>query len=106
MSHDEIAIGLGMSRNTLEKHFEAELSVGAMQKRLEVLNAMHTAAKKGNVAAQRAFLAFEPKPAAPPMPAEPKAPAKGKKEQAQDDAVTAQKGTGWDELLSPRAPIQ
>lgn len=106
MSHEEIAIGLGISRVTLSKYFEAELSVGAMQKRLEVLNAMHTAAKKGNVAAQRAFLAFDPKPAAPPAPVEPKASAKGKKEQAQEDAVTAANGTGWDELLSPRAPLQ
>jgi hypothetical protein len=106
MTHEEIALGLGISRVTLDKYFGLELSAGASQKRLEVLNAMFAAAKKGNVSAQRAYIAFDPKPAAPPLPAEPKAPAKGKKEQAQDDAVTAAKGTGWDELLAPRAPLQ
>jgi len=35
-----------------------------------------------------------------------KAPAAGKKEQAQADAITAAQGTGWEELLTPRAPLQ
>lgn len=100
MSHEEIALGLGISRPTLEKHFEYELSIGASQRRLEVLDAMHRTARKGNVAAQKAYMALVPVPAAPPeMPAE-SAP-QGKKEQAQAAAVTAQTGTEWETLLKP-----
>lgn len=112
MSHEEIAIGLGISRNTLEKHFEAELSQGAYAKRLEVLVAMHSAAKKGNVAAQKAYTAM-PMPAvsAPPLSAgekdaPAKTPAKGKKEQAQADALNAQAGTDWQDLLPGSASMQ
>ena len=61
-----IAIALGISRNTLEKHFAHELSVVALKKRVEVMVAMQVAAKKGNVAAQKAYLAFTPASAAPP----------------------------------------
>lgn len=127
MSHAEIAAGLEISRPTLYKHFELELSVGAIKKRFEVLKFMHTAASKGNVAAQKALLGLTPTPAAPPAEGESTssdpakgvgAPAKakadppaaalvvGKKEQAQLDAVTAQVGTGWEDLLDPKAPVQ
>lgn len=110
MSHEEIAIGLGLARNTLEKHFEAELSSGAYAKRLEVLQAMHAAAKKGNMTAARAYLASEPKASAPPAqpekPGAKKAPALGKKEQANVDAVSAGAGSEWGDLLGPRPPIQ
>ena len=112
MSHEAIAIGLGISRNTLEKHFEAELSSGAYARRIQVLNAMHAAALKGNMTAARAYLANDPRMAAPPAPAHPgtDAPAKpdGKKAQAQADAVTAAVGTDWEQLLAlpPAAPMQ
>jgi len=96
MSHEEIALGLGIARNTLEKHFERELSVGAYSRRLEVLDAMHRTAVKGNVAAQKAYVALTPAMAAPP--AEQEKP-KGKKEQAEADATTAARGTDWDDLL-------
>ena len=98
MSHEQIALGLGISRPTLEKHFEVELSTGAYAKRLEVLAAMHGAAMKGNVAAQKAYLALEPALAAPPEKSAPL----GKKEQAEVDAKTVQVGTGWEEDLRPR----
>lgn len=108
MSHEEIAVALNISRNTLEKHFSVELSIGGAQRRMEVLNAMVAAAKKGNVTAQKAYLAFVPKSAAPPAPpAEPPAPkvaAKGKKVIAQEEAIVAQQGTEWDNLL-PRSPL-
>lgn len=96
MSHEEIAIALGVSRNTLEKHFEKEVSTGALRRRMEVMDAMARTALKGNVAAQKAFLAKVPSLAAPPV-----APEKpmGKKEQANADAVGAQAGTGWEALL-------
>lgn len=113
MSHEEIAIGLGISRNTLEKHFEAELSHGAYAKRLEVLVAMHAAAKKGNVAAQKAYTAMPPpRAAATPLPPDEVGPpktktaAKGKKEQAQAEALTAQAGTDWQDLLPGSAALQ
>jgi hypothetical protein len=109
MSHEEIAIGLGIARNTLEKHFAAELSTGAYCKRLEVMEAMHRAAIKGNVAAQKAYVTLTPRAAAPPVPT-PEAGAKaeplGKKAQAQADATTAQAGTEWETLLNPSAPLQ
>lgn len=107
MAHEVIAISLGISRNTLEKHFEFELSVGAYQKRAEVIEAMHAAAKNGNVAAQKAYAAMnEPRIAAPPVPKDrPMMEQKpeGKKAQQQADAVTAAVGTDWDNLLGPRA---
>lgn len=110
MAHQDIAVALGISRNTLEKHFEAELSVGASQRRMEVLAAMHRAAKGGNVTAQKAYIAMTPTPSVPPVP-EPevgtKAPKLGKKEQADADAKTAAVGTEWGDLL-PKAgtPLQ
>lgn len=98
MSHEEIALGLGISRPTLAKYFEAELSTGAYAKRLEVVVAMHGTAMKGNVAAQKAYLALEPALAAPPEKPVPL----GKKDQAEADAKTVQVGTGWEEDLRPR----
>ena len=98
MSHEEIALGLGIARNTLEKHFEQELSVGAYSRRLEVLDAMHRTAVKGNVAAQKAYVALTPAVAAPPVADE---KPKGKKEQAEADAASAARGTDWDDLLPP-----
>lgn len=101
MAHEEIALGLGISRTTLLKHFRLELSVGAYEKRLEVLQAMFKSAKGGNVAAQKAYVGLTPALSAPPAEAEQaeKTPAKGKKEQAKEDAVTAQVGTEWGDLL-------
>lgn len=109
MSHEDMALALGISRNTLEKHFESELSVGAFKKRMEVLTAMHRAAKGGNVAAQKAYMQLTPRTSAPPLaaaPVVPKPPA-GKKEQAQADAQVAAVGTDWEDLLKrPSAPLQ
>lgn len=105
MSHEEIALGLGISRNTLAKHFDAELSTGACARRLEVLDAMFKAAKGGNVTAQKAYVAMTPKimPSAPEKPAASKA---GKKEQAAADAQTAQVGSDWQDLLPSSAQLQ
>jgi hypothetical protein len=103
MSHEELALALGISRPTLEKHFALELSVGAYQRRAEVLSAIHRAALKGNITAAREFLKLDPQLAAPPAPAP--APATkaaaplGKKDQAKQDATTAHIGTEWGALL-------
>jgi hypothetical protein len=103
MPHEEIAMGLGIARNTLDKHFSEELSGGACKRRLEVLGAMFAAAKKGNVSAQRAYMAMTPRLAPPPTaPAKPAAKV-GKKEQQLADAKTAGKGNEWGDLLAPAA---
>jgi hypothetical protein len=104
MSHEEIAIGLGICRNTLETYFAAELSRAANAKRLEVLEAMHRTALKGNVAAQKAYIAGTPQVAAPPLGDEDPVP-QGKKERANADAKTAQKGTEWDDLIGAGAKV-
>lgn len=101
VSHEEIALGMGISRPTLEKHFAFELTTGAYQKRQEVLKAMYKAAKSGNVAAQKAYAAMSPRAAAPPLPPEPANAPEGKKAQAQAAAVSAQAGTEWETLLQP-----
>lgn len=107
MSHEEIALGLGISRPTLEKHFEAELSSGAYAKRLETLDALHRAAKKGNVAAIKAYNAMTPRAAAPPLePPKPPAKPEGKKAQQQADARIAQNGTEWEDLLPKSSSLQ
>lgn len=110
MRHIDIATALGISRETLEKYFQAELSAGALARRMEVLQALHAAAKKGSSSAARAYLQHEATPAVPPAP-QPDAPAPkaeplGKKAQAQADAVTAARGTDWDNLLAPAGPVQ
>ena len=97
VSHEEISLGLGISRPTLLRHFAYELTTGAYERRQEVLNAMYKAAKNGNVSAQKAYTAMTPRVAAPPLPVEPQP--HGKKAQASADAVTAQQGTDWAEIL-------
>lgn len=104
MRHEDIALGLGISRDTLRKHFEVELSVGANMRRIEVVNALHAAAKRGSSSAAKAYLAIEAAVAAPP-PEKPAAQP-GKKEQQQADALTAAVGTDWESLLKSPGPVQ
>ena len=121
MRHDDIAIAIGVCRETLAKHFELELSAGAAARRMEVLNSLYLAAKKGSSSAAKAFLAADPLLGVPPPAAtQPdKAPAigsapspatkMGKKEQAQADAETATDNTEWASLLgrpSAGVPVQ
>lgn len=108
MSHEEIALGLGIDRGTLEKHFARELAEGAYVKRIEALQGLHAAARKGNASAAREYLSRAPRISAPLAPegdAGGKKAKLGKKEQAAEDAKTAARGTHWDELL-PRGPVQ
>jgi len=120
MRHEDIALALGINRDTLAKYYEQELSVGAMERRAEVMQALHAAAKRGSSSAAKAYLLLEPQLAAPPLPdgvsPQPEAPGPapapeprqarvGKKEQQKADAVTAQQGTDWESLL-PGAPLQ
>ena len=91
MAHHEIAVALGISRNTLEKYFAQELSEGAHRRRAEVVNAIYEAAVKGSVTAAKAYLSMK----APEV-----ATRRGKKEQADLDARSAGEGTEWDGLLN------
>ena len=115
MSHEAIAIVLGVSRNTLEKHFSHELTVGAYERRMEAMQGLHAAAKKGNVSAVKTYLAalpqFMPPPAehgavAPPVAPEKAAQPVGKKEAAAAAAKVAQQGTGWEDILPAPASLQ
>lgn len=107
MTQEAIASALGISPPTLRKHFAVELGAVASKRRLEVLTKMFRTAMKGNVSAQKAFLAAgdASNAAPPPAPAE-KHEKPGKKETAQADAKTAADGTGWGSILTPGAPLQ
>jgi hypothetical protein len=112
MSHEEIAIAIGCSRNTLEKHFAAEISEGALKRRFEVMQALFRAAtgkgKRVNVTAAKAYLAT-PAFAAPPPPhphGEEDGEKPGKKEQADIDARNAADGTPWGSILTTKTPLQ
>ena len=66
MRHEDIALALGITRDTLRKWYLQELTVVASTRRLEVLNAMYAAAKKGSSSAAKAFLAAMPEFEVPP----------------------------------------
>jgi hypothetical protein len=129
MPHWGIATSLGISKPTLEKHFEYELSVGASKKRADLLDRLHRLAMEGSVSAISKLLAMNPEFSPPPAdadampadsaqpgadPAQPAAPpvqpvtplAEGKKAQAQVAAKTAAVGTEWEDLLKPGTPLQ
>lgn len=101
MRHESIATALGITLPTLRKHYEKELSNGALLKRMDVLNALYSAAtKKGSSSAAKAYLEHAPAPDGSSNEGAGDGNAKmGKKEKANADARTAQKGTDWDELL-------
>lgn len=103
MAHEQIALAIGIARGTLLEHYQVELTEGASKRRMEVVEAAHKAAMKGNVSAQRLLLSMTPELGVPTAEQEGKGEAKpakvGKKEQAKLDAVGAEVGTGWDGLL-------
>ena len=103
MAHWQIALAIGISRPTLELHYQVELTEGACKRRLEVMEAAHRAAMKGNVSAQRLLLSVQQEIGVPTAGQEgkdePAAPKVGKKEQAKLDAVGAEAGTDWAGLL-------
>lgn len=100
MDHGEIALAIGVSHVTLSKYFAHELTVGACQRRMEVLVAVHKQAKRGNVAAAKAYGQLAPRPGAAGTSVD------GKKAQAQVAAGTAQQGTEWESLLTPPTSVQ
>lgn len=101
MRHESIATALGITLPTLRKHYEKELANGALLKRMDVLNALYVAAtKKGSSSAAKAYLEHAPAPDGSSNEGTGDGNAKmGKKEKANAEAKTAQKGTDWDDLL-------
>jgi AcrR family transcriptional regulator len=93
-SEEEIASALGITRPTLRKHFASELLHGRARKRRVVVRYLFAAARRGNVAAQKALLALSH--SAPEQP--PKARPLGKKAQAEREAA-APPPDSWAELL-------
>lgn len=104
MSHDGIAKALGISDETLRKHFAAELETGSQRRRAEVIDMLFAAARKGNVTAQKKleemslrsvgeaeFMADKkPEEAAATKPAK-----RGKKEEAQAQAQAVLQDDDW-----------
>jgi hypothetical protein len=118
MSHEAIALAIGITKPTLYKYFSLELDTGAAQKKLDVLDALFVQAKKGNVSAIKTVLLLgDPVvPKTPPAPGEeagaptsptpqgPRTQRLGKKEAADLAAVGAAEGTSWDGILPGGSP--
>ncbi|MBR1004746.1 hypothetical protein [Bradyrhizobium liaoningense] len=113
MAVEEIAAAVDMAVNSLKKHFGAELKRGRSRKQAAMLEAMFKAGVGGNVSAQKAYMQHsllaaaddKVQGAAEPAPA-PRAPRayQGKKDAAQEEAMTAGAGTEWGSDLDPLAP--
>lgn len=108
MSHEAIAQVLRIDPKTLRKHYETELACGANERRAQVLEKLFAQARKGSTSAARLYLRNEPQfkalsPEAVQSDGEKEGPKKpiGKKEQANQEAVTAAAGTEWADLLPP-----
>ncbi|MCA3248315.1 MAG: hypothetical protein ING19_20780 [Azospirillum sp.] len=104
MSDDAIALGLGISRGTLLKHFALELDAGAAKRQIKVRAALMAQAESGNVAACKAVIAMmETASAEAAFRKQVDAPTKsepmGKKEAARIAADGAENGTEWSGLL-------
>lgn len=88
----QVAQAIGIAESTLRDHYAAELDSGRAAKRAELIVAMHTAGRGGNVAAQKAYLAMDSDLDAPP---EPRPDPLGKKDAANQAALTAGAGVDW-----------
>ena len=104
-SNARIAQCMGLARNTLAKHFAAELELGADMKLCALLELAERTAKKGN-ATMIKWLAerFDRARAAEAKPssagdADPRRAKLGKKQAAQLAAQTAEQRTSWETLL-------
>ena len=109
-SQDDIAAVLEIDRNTLAKHYMHELTVGAREKREEILEAMRKAAKKGSVPAARLYLQnigqVLPATALADESIAPSPIADGLKAARDRAATTAHTGTEWAEVLARSKPLQ
>ena len=53
MSADQISRGLGIARNTLQRHFHDELRTSVARARAEIISMLFAAARRGNTAAMK-----------------------------------------------------
>lgn len=100
ISEVAMAARFGISHDTLRRRFAEELRSGREQWRMHVLRLLMQAAEGGNVTAMRALLnrsdaVYSPSDGDAPA----KTPKLGKKEQAQEIALTAERGSDWEHLL-------
>lgn len=101
-SEDRMARQLGIARNTLRKHYAAELEFGADHVMTQTLLDLQRQSREGKTAASRRLQDMYGELALPrPTPdIEDEQPeALGKKAQLKVDAMTAEAGTGWDDLV-------
>ena len=99
MSVLAIAEAVGISHPTLQKHFLADLEIGAAKVKADVLMARYRSAMGGNVSAQNKMI--EAMGLVPPPPKPQEKPKKmGKKEQLEIEAQTPPVDTSWGGLLN------
>lgn len=111
--HTDIAVVLQISTPTLRRHFRQELDVGAIEANAKVAQSLFKQATDPNKPSTVACIFWLKcrggwtEGGADRAPATPRDDPPGKKEIANRAARTAEKGTGWDGLLSPAAtPLQ
>lgn len=109
-SDDRIARALGISRNTLLKHFVEELENGVDQVLTRAYRATLREVEAGNMSAVDRLLKLRgmlsPTEKLPtPDEAVPAEPEPGKKEKANRDAMTAHEGTTWGHILKRPASV-
>lgn len=100
MTEAKIALAMGISVSTLQRHFGHELGVGASQAQIEVRTALMRQAKRGNVSAQKFAIGMIDRANAAaevssPLPTESKPEALGKKDAATAAAHKAGDGSEW-----------
>jgi len=107
LTQEEIALVIGMSEPTLRKHFRMELDVGMLEANAKVAQSLFrqaTSNEKPNVAASIFWLKARAGWRENSGGVVERPELKGKKEQQQEDAKTAQVGTEWNDLLTPARP--
>lgn len=103
-TEDRMAAQLGISRNTLRKHFADEIQYGADKVRTMVLRDLQRSSAAGRTGASAKLLELTEK-VGPPRSARVEtdddvpSPQLGKKAQAKVDAATADQGTDWETLM-------
>ncbi len=90
MTREKIAAAIGISGPTLDKYFEMEMTTAAAQIRCRIIAKLLDKADEGSVPAIKAFLALDPSGA-------PATQDEGVKAERQRAAVTADKGSVWED---------
>lgn len=103
----DVALALRIDEKTLGRAYAEEVRFGRVERRSEVIGLLYSAARKGNVAAQKhlegmtAVADAESRVIEPGIEAQPKTRRLGKKEQAVLEAEQAGAGTDWAGDLGP-----